>query len=119
MRWQLGGDWPVGARCIPAATIISAGEAPNYQAIPLAELPKPLPLNAEALDEDAALQMLYWHPPELWHRPHRGHRQTVGPPVVQRKESEMPKVRSKPPRPIRRRPKPAKKPARKPNHGDD
>jgi hypothetical protein len=68
MRWQLGGDWPVGARCIPAATIISAGEAPNYQAIPLAELPKPLPLNAEALDEDAALQMLYWHPPELWHQ---------------------------------------------------
>ena len=57
----------MGPAVIPAGTIISAGEAPNYQANPLAELPKPLPLNAEALDEDAALQMLYWHCPELWH----------------------------------------------------
>ena len=69
MRWQLAGDWPVagGARCIPAATIISAGEAPSCWAIPLADLPSPLPLNAEALDNDAALQMLYWYEPALWH----------------------------------------------------
>ena len=57
----------MGARLIPEATIISAGEAPSRQAIPLAELPQPLPLNAEALDEDAALQMLYWYEPALWH----------------------------------------------------
>jgi hypothetical protein len=30
-------------------------------------LPSPLPLNAEALDNDAALQMLYWYEPALWH----------------------------------------------------
>ena len=44
MRWQLAGDWPVGPAVIPAGTIISAGEAPNYQAIPLAELPNTNPL---------------------------------------------------------------------------
>jgi hypothetical protein len=47
MRWQLRGDWPVGAALIPAGTIID--DTTN--------LPLPPPINAMALDEDAALAM--------------------------------------------------------------
>ena len=63
MRWQLNGPWPVrgGAWCIPAGTIVGDG------GIPASELPMPMPLNAEAMDEASALQMLHWYPPEHWH----------------------------------------------------
>jgi hypothetical protein len=33
----------------------------------MADVPQPLPLNARAMDEDGALQMLYWYEPALWH----------------------------------------------------
>jgi hypothetical protein len=42
-------------------------EAPKWNGI---ELPLPIPLNAMALDEDAALMMLTWYPEEQWHRLH-------------------------------------------------
>ena len=65
MRWQIGGQgWPIagGARLIPAGTIVGDG------GIPLKELPMPLPIDAEAMDADAALQMLEWYGSELWHQ---------------------------------------------------
>jgi len=61
MRWQLLTDWPVGQRCIPAGTTISAGEPPSWQTIPLEELPTPLPTSAKALDTAAAEQLCHWH----------------------------------------------------------
>jgi hypothetical protein len=71
MKWLLRGDWPVSQGCIPADTIISAiardgelVEAPKWNGV---TLPPPMPLNAVALDEEAALMMLKWHP-EQWHR---------------------------------------------------
>ena len=47
MRWQLSGPWPVGSQCLPAGSIISDGEG----------WPMPPPLNARALDEDAAMAL--------------------------------------------------------------
>jgi hypothetical protein len=54
---MLKGDWPVngGLRLIPAGTIIS--DDGNHIAPPTT----PLPINAVALDEYAALQMAMWH----------------------------------------------------------
>ena len=72
MRWQLGGDWPVGPCLVPVGTVLSGVardgelvEAPKWNEAPL---PMPMPLNAVALDEDAALMMLKWYEPEHWHR---------------------------------------------------
>jgi hypothetical protein len=63
MRWQLGGDWPVGAGLIPAGTITDG-----------AGLPMPMPINAVALDDDAALQMCMWYDEAAtiggWHHLH-------------------------------------------------
>jgi hypothetical protein len=73
MRWQLAGDWPVGQFCIPAGTVLSsgAGEAPIWNGI---ALPMPPPINAVALDEDAALQMCLWYEESAtiggWHHLH-------------------------------------------------
>jgi hypothetical protein len=71
MRWQLAGDWPIGQFSIPAGTVLSsgAGEAPIWNGV---ALPMPPPLNAVALDEDAALLMLQWYEPHEWYRLHFG-----------------------------------------------
>ena len=66
MKWQLAGDWPVGPAVIPAGTLLTGvvgpdgelAEAPKWNGI---TLPIPMPLNAVALDEEAALMML-WPP---------------------------------------------------------
>jgi len=62
MRWQLAGDWPVGPVLIPTGTVLSgvAGpdgelvEAPKWNNGSIA-LPMPMPINAMALDQEAAL----------------------------------------------------------------
>jgi hypothetical protein len=63
MRWQLAGDWPVGGALIPAGTITDG-----------TGLPMPMPINAVALDVDAALQMAMWYNEEDtingWHHLH-------------------------------------------------
>ena len=81
MKWQLAGDWPVGPAVIPAGTLLTGvvgpdgelAEAPKWNGI---TLPIPMPLNAVALDEEAALMMLKWyedyHGLHLWHRLHFG-----------------------------------------------
>jgi len=51
MKWMLAGDWPVGPTVIPAGTILDDELAPTV----------PLPINAVALDDDAALQMCMWY----------------------------------------------------------
>ena len=61
MRWQLSGPWPVGSQCFPAGSIISDGEG----------WPMPPPLNARALDEDAAMadgpsHRYFFHPVTLY-----------------------------------------------------
>ena len=50
MRFELAGDWPVGSRTLPAASIITSGA--HHGEIDMADVPKPLPLNARAIDED-------------------------------------------------------------------
>ena len=72
MKWQIGGDWPVGPHLIPVGTILSGVardgelvEAPIWNGI---ALPMPMPINSTPLDEDAALMMLKWYEPEHWHR---------------------------------------------------
>jgi len=75
MRWQLAGDWPVGPVLIPTGTMLSgvAGpdgelvEAPKWNNGSIA-LPMPMPINAMALDQEAALQMCKWFDQDLWHR---------------------------------------------------
>jgi hypothetical protein len=50
MRWMLAGPWPVGPTLIPGGTVIdSEGNGVT--------LPMPPPINAVALDEEAALAM--------------------------------------------------------------
>ena len=66
MKWQLAGDWPVKSVVIPTGTVLAGVAGPDG---PLAEppswhgqpLPMPMPLNATALDEEAALQMCMWY----------------------------------------------------------
>jgi hypothetical protein len=53
MKFRLVGDWPVTSFCVPAGTELD-GEAPTWGGQPL---PLPMPVNALALDEEAALQM--------------------------------------------------------------
>ena len=74
MRWMLAGDWPVGQWCIPTGTVLTGVardgklvEPPTWNGI---TLPMPMPLNAIALDEDAALMMLKWFDQDLWYRLH-------------------------------------------------
>ena len=76
MKFQLAGDWPVGSVCIPAGTILSAVardgeivEAPTWNGV---ALPLPMPINAAALDEEAALMMLEWYEDHMWCRLHFG-----------------------------------------------
>jgi hypothetical protein len=69
MRWMLAGDWPVGAGLIPAGTIL------GDDAIPPPTVP--LPINAMALDEEAAHQMCLWYDEAAsiggWHALHFHH----------------------------------------------
>jgi len=66
MRWMLNGDWPVGAAIIPAGTIIDDATG----------LPMPPPINAVALDDDAALAMAMAYDESAtiggWHEIHFG-----------------------------------------------
>jgi hypothetical protein len=62
MKWQLGGDWPVGQFSIPVGTVIT--EAMKWNGIALTP---PMPINAIALDKEAAQMMLGWYP-EQQHR---------------------------------------------------
>ena len=65
MKWQIGGGgWPVGPILIPAGTIVS-GEAPTWNGI---ALPLPMPIDAVALDREAAAMMRRWYPAEHHHR---------------------------------------------------
>ena len=57
MKWQLAGDWPVGAAVIPAGTVLTGVVGPDGKLVVSPPLTAPLPLNAVALDEEAALQM--------------------------------------------------------------
>ena len=142
MLWMLQGDWPVGQWCIPTGTVLTGVardgelvEPPTWNGI---TLPMPMPLNAIALDEDAALMMLKWFDQDLWYRLHfdwsldrdaimaralgrwphgrpaSGPQTTSAPPpppeeALISERMTMPKVKMKPPRPVRRKPKPPAK----------
>jgi hypothetical protein len=57
MRFELLEPWPVGQFLVPAGTIID-GKAPQWRGM---ALPLPMPMDAKALDQDAAdhLSMAY------------------------------------------------------------
>ena len=61
MRWQLLGPWPVGAICLPTGTILDSAAR---------SWPMPPPLDARALDEEAAMEMCMSYHEDLWHRLH-------------------------------------------------
>jgi len=61
MKWQLAGDWPVGPAVIPAGTVLTGVLGPDGKLVVSPPLTAPLPLNAVALDTDAALQMCMWY----------------------------------------------------------
>jgi hypothetical protein len=58
---MLMGGWPLngGLRLLPAGTTISDDGDPS--AMPLRDVPTPLPINAKAMDPAAAEAMLHWH----------------------------------------------------------
>ena len=74
MKWQLAGDWPVGPAVIPAGTVLTGVLGPDGKLVVSPPLTAPLPLNAMALDEDAALQMCLWYDEAAtiggWHQLH-------------------------------------------------
>ena len=74
MRWQLRGDWPVGAAVIPAGTVLTGDVGPDGELVVSPPLTAPLPINAMALDEEAALQMCMWYEEAAsiggWHQLH-------------------------------------------------
>ena len=59
MKFQLLGDWPCqgGALFVPAGTVID-GNDPKWLG---AALPKPMPMNAKALDQDAYDALCLWY----------------------------------------------------------
>jgi hypothetical protein len=65
---MLQGDWPVGPAVIPAGTMLTGIVGPDGELVVSPNSPLPPPLNATALDTDAAMAMLRWYPEELWHR---------------------------------------------------
>jgi hypothetical protein len=65
MHFRLQGDWPVGQWCVPAGTFID-GNDPKWNGI---ALPLPMPMNAIALDQEAADVLADWYPHHL-HRLH-------------------------------------------------
>lgn len=60
MMFELLGAWPISnpSTCVPAGTLID-GNDPNWNGTPL---PIPLPMNAKALDQDAADALGRWYP---------------------------------------------------------
>ena len=74
MRWMLQGDWPVGPAVIPAGTMLTGVVGPDGELVVSPPLTAPLPLNAVALDEEAALQMCMWYDEAAtiggWHQLH-------------------------------------------------
>ena len=64
MQWRIGAQgWPVGAALIPAGTVVDSETT---------TLPMPPPIDAVALDEDAALAMAYEETNSIggWHQLH-------------------------------------------------
>jgi len=61
MRWMLQGDWPVGPAVIPAGTMLTGVVGPDGELVVSPPLTVPLPINAMALDDEAALQMCMWY----------------------------------------------------------
>jgi hypothetical protein len=61
MKWQLAGDWPVGPAVIPAGTVLTGVVGPDGKLVVSPPLTVPLPINAMALDDEAALQMCMWY----------------------------------------------------------
>ena len=67
MRWQLMGDWPVRQHLVPNGTVLEGNPPIIWNGQPL---PMPPPLNATALDQDAALAMAMAYHEDLWHKLH-------------------------------------------------
>jgi len=67
MRWQLMGDWPVRQPLVPNGTVLEGNPPIIWNGQPL---PMPPPLNATALDQDAALAMAMAYHEDLWHQLH-------------------------------------------------
>jgi hypothetical protein len=65
MRWQLTGPWPHGAITIPASTEIVAGPdgTASYNHMPLR---MPMPIDAKAMDDEAAALMRAWYPDQQY-----------------------------------------------------
>jgi hypothetical protein len=57
MRFQLMGDWPASQFLIPAGTIIN-GNSPEWAGVPM-------PMNAKALDQEAADYLTTTYPHHL------------------------------------------------------
>jgi hypothetical protein len=58
---MLAGDWPVGPAVIPAGTVLTGVVGPDGKLVVSPPLTVPLPINAMALDDEAALQMCMWY----------------------------------------------------------
>jgi hypothetical protein len=72
---MLAGPWPVSAGLIDGGTIISAVVGPDGGLVfDNASVRPPMPINAVAQDEDAALQMCMWYDETAsiggWHQLH-------------------------------------------------
>jgi hypothetical protein len=63
MKWMLAGGWPVrGGSIIPVGTVITAVVGDDGELIfDNTSVTAPLPINAMALDDDAALRMCMWY----------------------------------------------------------
>ena len=71
MRFQLMSDWPVEAWCVPVGTILDCEIAETGEIVraPLWNgnaLPLPIPMNAMALDQDAADGLSRSYPQHLY-----------------------------------------------------
>jgi hypothetical protein len=56
---MLKADWPIAGSLLPAGTVVSDDGDPS--AIPVGDVPTPLPIVAMAMDPPAALQMAVWY----------------------------------------------------------
>ena len=64
----------MGAAVIPAGTVLTGDVGPDGELVVSPPLTAPLPINAMALDEEAALQMCIWYEEAAsiggWHQLH-------------------------------------------------
>jgi hypothetical protein len=70
-RWQLLGPWPHGSITIPASTeIVGTVDANGNITASWNHMPIrfPMPIDAKAMDDEAALQMLQSYDEAQWHR---------------------------------------------------